>query len=171
MRRQEIPFNVHGVSFWRRKVVKNIVAVLRLVKNRTDDQVRAAVCCNVLHCVRQGYCRRVAVCCSVLQCVAVCRNVLQCVALCSSRVLSSCCSVLQCVAVCRSVLQCVALCSSRVLSLSSGNSKFAPMTRCTCCSVLQCGRHVYCRRVAGCCSVLQYVAVCCSVLQCVAAWP
>ena len=38
MRRQEIPFNVHGVSFWRRKVVKNVVAVLRLVKNRTDDQ-------------------------------------------------------------------------------------------------------------------------------------
>ena len=38
LRRQEIPFNVHGVSFWRRKIVKNIVAVLRLVKNRADDQ-------------------------------------------------------------------------------------------------------------------------------------
>ncbi len=38
LRREEIPFNVHGVSFWRRKIVKNIVAVLRLVKNRSDDQ-------------------------------------------------------------------------------------------------------------------------------------
>jgi superfamily I DNA/RNA helicase len=38
LQRQEIPFNVHGVSFWRRKMVKTLVAVLRLVKNRSDDQ-------------------------------------------------------------------------------------------------------------------------------------
>ena len=38
LRRQQIPFNVHGVSFWRRKIIKSFIAVLRLVTNCTDDQ-------------------------------------------------------------------------------------------------------------------------------------
>jgi len=59
-------------------------------------------------------------------------------------------SVQQCGAVWCSVVQCVAVCRSWcALGTSAG-----------CCSVLQC--------VAVCCSVLQCVAVCCSVLQCVA---
>ena len=70
-----------------------------------------------------------------------------------------CCSVLQYVAVCCGVLQYVAGCHSAFYS------RYVPreddgLSGAGCCSVLQC--------VAVCCSVLQCVAVCCSVLQCAA---
>uniref|UniRef100_A0A7S4L1D7 DNA 3'-5' helicase n=2 Tax=Guillardia theta TaxID=55529 RepID=A0A7S4L1D7_GUITH len=36
--KRDIPFNVHGVSFWRRKVIKVVMSVLRIVANNGDDQ-------------------------------------------------------------------------------------------------------------------------------------
>ena len=106
---------------------------------------------------------------------------------------AACCCVLQCVAVCCSVLQGVAVrCSDLDLPLNNGleciegreiyrrdmekliNKRLRNM--CTqwlvagCCNVLQCVA-VWCsvlQCAAVCCSVLQCVAVCCSALQCVA---
>ena len=37
LRSAGIPFNEHGVSFWRRKIVKQVVAALRIVACRCVD--------------------------------------------------------------------------------------------------------------------------------------
>ena len=91
-----------------------------------------------------------AVCCSVLQCVAaardhdsMCRSVLQCAAV--------CCSVLQCVAAARDQDMCpsVPQCNTRVEHLPLPFRHLFWVCRVT--NVLQ--------GVAGCCNVLQYVAL------------
>jgi len=102
----------------------------------------------------------VAVCCSVLQCVAVCCSVLQ-QPVTMTQCVAVCCSVLQCAAVCCSVLQCVAAardqdmcpsvpqCNTRVEHLPLPFRHLFWVCRVT--NVLQ--------GVAGCCNVLQYVAL------------
>ena len=49
MRKEKLPFNVHGVSFWRRKVVKTFVGVLRLTTNTGDDQAFRRVLKAFIH--------------------------------------------------------------------------------------------------------------------------
>jgi len=91
----------------------------------------------------------------VLQCVAVRCNVLQCVAALESPRSAPkkvCCSLLRCAAVRCSVSQCF---GESVLQCEKVHAALPEKRVAVCCS-------------AGCCSVLQVVAVCCSVLQCIA---
>jgi len=67
-----------------------------------------------------------------------------------------CCSVLQCVAVCCSVLQC-AVVFDRFIHFN--RDSLARAGRAGSCAVLQCSVCCSVKRVAGCCSMLQRVAV------------
>ena len=146
-----------------------------------------AVCCSVLQCVAvcysavQSVIMCCTVCCSVLQCVAACCSVLHTFILSCT----GCCSVLQCVAVCCSVSQCLAhllcacvgpphhdsmwlICVTHDSSISVTRDSFISVTRFIRICVYP---RIWVRldssisANAGCCSVLQCVAVCCSVLQ------
>ena len=139
-----------------------------------------AVCCSVLQWVAESfYCPRHTGC-SVLLCVAVCCSVLKWVAQsfycprhpgCSVlHHIEMCCSVRQCVAECCSVLKWVAVCCSESNKYSiihhrqTTHSIHGDAQVAVCCSVVYCSvLYSVLQGVAGCCSVLYWVAVCCSV--------